>query len=47
MPNEKKPCPSNPLELAEALDRLAGPGEDTENVEADLCVMLAQPFLRP
>lgn len=47
MPNEKKPCPSDPLELAEALDLLAGPGEHTENVEADLCALLARPFLRP
>ena len=29
-------APANPLELLELLDRLAGPGEDTENVEPDL-----------
>jgi len=28
-------APANPLELLELLDRLAGPGEDTENVEPD------------
>ncbi len=37
MPNEK--TPANALELAELLDRLAGPGKHAEDVEPHLWVM--------